>query len=251
MIRLYAVSILPLEDVACYDSCYRRSTVLRRKKADALRMQGDKARCIAAGLLLEYAYEKFTIEKTKELANANSFGYVQNSGLFPKTMPEIVEGLRGKPEFVWTQEGHAKCFFNLSHSGEYVICVMADYEVGADVQRSAKVRENLLRRFFSIEERERVEVYGEGAFAQIWAQKEAETKLTGRGIGELLAGVPGNGEKERAQGNKNMQYRMWQGMLDEEHAWAVASCPEVTTEEPESLTPVFVDGGELFYERMF
>lgn len=249
MIRLYAVNILPLKNGMCFETCYMRSSKERQEKADMLQMPSDKARCIAAGLLLEYAYEKFRIEKTKELASANSFGYVQNASQFPKTMPEIKEGLRGKPEFVWPKECKEKCFFNISHSGNYVICVMADFEVGADVQRRTRVRESVLRKFFSQEEKMCVEACGEDdvlremTFARIWVSKEAETKLTGRGIGQMISQMLGNEEA------KNLT--IWQGVLDEEYVWAVVSYPEQTAGEPEGLEAENVDGGVLFYEREF
>ena len=255
MIRLYAVNILPLKDEECFERCYMRSSKKRQEKADVLQMPSDKARCIAAGLLLEYAYEKFRIEKTKELANANSFGYAQNAVRFPETMPDITEGLRGKPEFEMPEDCDAECHFNLSHSGNYVICVMADFEVGADVQRRTRVRESVLQRFFSEEEKKCVEAGGEDdvlrerAFAKVWACKEAATKLTGRGIGQLLGEMlPAEKEGDNANGDN---YRIWQGMLDEDYAWAVVSYPEAATDEPEVMEPVIVDGGELFYERKF
>lgn len=249
MIRLYAVNILPLKDIMCFDACYMRSSKERQEKADVLQMPSDKARCIAAGLLLEYAYEKFRIEKTKELASANSFGYTQNSAMFPETMPEIAEGLRGKPEFAWPEDCETKCFFNISHSGNYVICAMADFEVGADVQRRTRVRESVLRQFFSQEERKRVESCGEDevlrerAFARIWVSKEAQTKLTGRGIGQLLGRMLGSEEAD--------MLKIWQGILEDDYAWAVVSYPEAAADEPECLEPVLVDGGELFYEGEF
>jgi len=249
MIRLYAVNILPLKDVMCFDACYMRSSKERQQKADVLQMPSDKARCIAAGLLLEYAYEKFRIAKTKELASANSFAYVQNSAMFPEIMPEIAEGLRGKPEFAWPKDCETKCFFNISHSGNYVICAMADFEVGADVQRRTRVRESILRKFFSEDERKLVETCGgdevlrERAFARIWVTKEAETKLTGRGITQLLGRMLGSEEAD--------VLKIWQGMLEEDYAWAVVSCPEAAADEPECLKPVIVDGGELFYEGEF
>ncbi len=263
MIRLYAVSILPLKSEACYENCYRRSTASRREKADALRTQDDKARCIAAGLLLEYAYKKFRIEKTKELANANSFGYVKNTEDIKadvneqfERLPEIRTGQRGKPEFVFPEGEMQKVYFNLSHSGNYVICAMADDEVGVDVQVRAGIRETLLRRFFSEEERKRVEECGEATgkertFAQIWAVREAETKLTGRGIGQLLDGRGVNDGEMKVTGGKNAPFCIWQGMLDAEHAWAVAGYPKLSEGETAAPEPVFVDGGELFDERMF
>ena len=256
MIRLYAVNILPLKDEGCFKACYLRSSKERQQKADVLQMPSDKARCIAAGLLLEYAYEKFRIEKTKELACANSFGYVQNPVLFPDAMPRLVEGMRGKPEFAWSEDYDTMCFFNLSHSGNYVICAMADFEVGADVQRRTRVRGSVLRQFFSKQERMFVEACGEDevlrerAFSQVWTRKEAETKLTGRGIGQMLGKMMRDAGMAKCS-EESENYRIWQGVIGEEYAWAVAAYPEETVGESDILQPTMVNEGELFYEGIF
>lgn len=249
MIRLYAVNILPMKNPECFEMCYVRSSQQRQEKADEFQVPADKARCIAAGLLLEYAYEKFRIEKTKELAKANSFGYVEKLQVFPEKMPEIIEGTGGKPQFEWPEGYEKECFFNLSHSGNYVICAMADFEVGADVQRRTRVREGVYRRFFSEEDRMRVESCGEDEvlrermFARIWAAKEAQSKLTGRGIGQLVGQMLGSEEAEVLTN--------WQGVMEEDYAWAVVSCPQAAAGEPDVLELVMVDEGELFYEGKF
>ena len=253
MIRLFAVNISPLKDERCFRKCYLRSTEERQMQADILKMPEDKARCIAAGLLLENAYKKFRTEKLKELANANSFEYTQKpedaEGL-PEKLPKVRAGLGGKPEFVFSEGMTPEVYFNLSHSGDYVICAMADFEVGADVQRRTGVRESLLRRFFSAEEKKRVELCPEEEekekiFAAIWAVKEAEAKLTGRGIGQLLGRML-KGNDEEASGEEI--YGVWQGELDEAYAWAVAGYREEVLCEPNTLRPVMVDEGEVFYE---
>nr|MBQ8253812.1 4'-phosphopantetheinyl transferase superfamily protein [Lachnospiraceae bacterium] len=252
MIRLYAVNILPLQDEARFAYCYARSSQDRQEKADVLQMPADKARCIAAGLLLEYAYKKYRTEKIKELANANSFGYAQNVKEYPQEVPGIAEGMRGKPEFIWPEDTENRIFFNLSHSGNYVICVMADFEVGADIQVKTRVRESLLRRFFSEEEQTCMEMCGEDetlrerTFARIWASKEAAAKLTGRGIGQMLSVLVRKMEgKETADAQ---EYHLWQGVIDEDYAWAVACEPEMAGKETDVLEPVMADEGELFYE---
>ncbi len=269
MIRLYATSILPLQAMACYESCYLRSSMGRREKADALKKQDDKARCIAAGLLLEYAYKKFRSEYIKELARANSFDYAQeqredmtsSKELLPEKFPLIVSGERGKPEFVFSGDVPRSICFNLSHSGDYVICAMADFEVGADIQSRTRVRESLVRRFFSEEEKARMEMCGEDeirrerTFAGIWALKEAQTKLTGRGIGQMLGTAPRDNGDEKSILSEEKKYHIWQGMIDADYAWAVVSYPGQTDGVTgsqgvigDALQPVMVDGGELFYE---
>lgn len=258
MIRLYAVSILPMQDDRCFMECYLRSQKERRDKADALKMPADKARCIAAGLLLSYAYKKFREEYTKELAKANSFGYAINkkNGMLPEELPEIATAENGKPYFDFgTGEKEAPIYFNVSHSGEYVICAVADREVGADIQRATRVRESLMRRFFSVEERKRVEDCGENemlrerCFASLWTEKEAAVKLSGRGIGQLLEKVIENVTEapEKKSEAEPEQIVLWQGTF-EEYAWAVACYTEGEEKTPgEEVQMVFVEEGELFY----
>lgn len=253
MIRLFAVNISPLKGERCFQKCYLRSTEERQMQADNLKMPGDKARCIAAGLLLENAYKKFRTEKLKELADANSFEYTQKpeeTGVFPEKPPKIRTGIGGKPEFVFSEGVTPEVYFNLSHSGDYVICAVADFEVGADIQRRTRVRESLLRRFFSAEEKKRIELCPEEKkreriFAAIWAVKEAEAKLTGRGIGQLLGRMlKENGEEVPEE----EIYGVWKGELNRDYAWAVTGYREDVCDEPDALSPIMVDEGELFYE---
>ena len=86
-------------------------------------------------------------------------------------------------------------YFNLSHSGDYVICAVSDREVGADIQRCSMEKgerlERIARRFFSPEELAALACCREQAeraqlFYRLWTRKEAYGKLTGRGIGAAL-----------------------------------------------------------------
>ena len=259
MIQLFAVNILPLKDEICFRKCFLRSSKERRKRADELGMRSDQARCIAAGLLLEYAYKKFRTDYIKELAKANSFGSVSGrifEEVPEETLPDRDKDCNGKQYFV-----SGPLSFNLSHSGNYVICVIADREVGADIQRATRVRESLVRRCFSEKEKESLEICGnnefdrELTFASIWTSKEATVKLTGRGIAQLLEKLirdiskEGEEKEELAKG-ENICIR--QGLLDEEYAWAVAWYPDAIENggvtEPIPVDIVFVDGGELFGE---
>lgn len=64
---------------------------------------------------------------------------------------DIVYGSYGKP---YLRDGFAyehgkpvqaeSRYFNISHAGNYVVCVISDYEVGCDIEKIHKVPENLL-----------------------------------------------------------------------------------------------------------
>ena len=108
-----------------------------------------------------------------------------------------VYGKEGKPYFK-----DLPFYFNLSHSGSYVLCVISAGEIGADIQQhSGKTVGKLARRFFTERECMVLERTGgeleraaleqlmgerERLFYRLWARKEAYGKLTGKGIVDAL-----------------------------------------------------------------
>lgn len=79
-------------------------------------------------------------------------------------------------------------FFNLSHSGEYVVCAVSDREIGVDIQMCSDVNEGrIAERFFSKEECKALEHCGTAEerrrlFFRLWTRKEAYGKLLGDGV---------------------------------------------------------------------
>ena len=94
-------------------------------------------------------------------------------------------GIQGKPYF-----RNLPFYFNLSHSGSYVLCGLFMEEIGADIQQHCgKDVGKLGRRFYSKRESDALEQAGaerEKLFYRLWARKEAYGKLTGEGIGKAL-----------------------------------------------------------------
>ena len=72
--------------------------------------------------------------------------------------------------------------FSLSHSGALAVLAVSDREVGADVERVAPVREALLSRVLTPEERRWASGDPERRFAFLWTRKEAALKYLGCGI---------------------------------------------------------------------
>jgi len=96
---------------------------------------------------------------------------------------EYTYGAAGKPYLK-----NYPFYFSISHSGNYVLCVLSEQEIGADIQlRTPKVQEALLQRFFSEEEiaywkQCATEEDKDTFFYRMWCRKEAYGKLTGEGI---------------------------------------------------------------------
>ena len=87
------------------------------------------------------------------------------------------EGEHGKPFLSYRPAIH----YNISHSGEYVVCVLADEEVGIDVQIHRKANyERMLERMVTDEKRREI-LAGpdvEKEFFTQWVLREAYIKWT-------------------------------------------------------------------------
>lgn len=156
MIRVLCVDISNTEEWM-YQHLYEKASPERKCRADCYRRQKDKLRCVVAEALLRVALgtEEYQIEK-------NSFGkpYIKNC-----------EGF----------------FYNLSHSGRYVVLAWGDSEVGVDVQRH-RDHVNLqafAKRYFTSEEQAYVRE-DPRRFYEIWTKKESYVKYTGEGLGRGL-----------------------------------------------------------------
>lgn len=117
----------------------------------------------------ENLYEKVDIISVIE-ANNQYFDY------------EIAYNSQGKPYFCQIVK-----FFNISHSSNYVACVIGDRPVGIDIEKARKGRQNLAKRFFDISEAEWIkECDSDQRFFRIWTLKEAYGKATGQGVLDIL-----------------------------------------------------------------
>lgn len=89
-------------------------------------------------------------------------------------------GEHGKPYV----EG-ADVFFNLSHSGRFAVCAIADCPVGVDVQEVSRADEKLMKRVCTQREYAYLSSFGFGAtkeFFRLWCAKESAMKYLGSGL---------------------------------------------------------------------
>lgn len=168
-----------------FDAAIKKIDAGRRAKLERLRSRAVRNECLGAGLILQFALRQAINKEAGE-----SFAEYDPVTL-TETLPEPLElemtyGKKGKPYL-----RDYPFFYNISHSGEYVLCAVSDSEVGADIQRdvwdgSART-EKIADRFFSSEERKALSALrGQEAerdlFFRLWSRKEAYGKLLGEGI---------------------------------------------------------------------
>ncbi len=99
-------------------------------------------------------------------------------------------------QVVFTKDAYGKpyivgkpIYYNISHSGQYVVLVISNTDVGVDVQLKKKAqRRKLAERFFSKREQEMVKTDKENGehFYRIWCRKEAYGKYLGVGLNEAI-----------------------------------------------------------------
>lgn len=167
MIHLYIASIEKLMDEKIYFEKLSHISAERCEKIHACKMQKDKNRSLAAGLLVEYAWTTYLRENGEKMEPL-----------------QIIVGQNGKP----VCGNREDFYFNLSHSGEYVICAVSRDAVGADIQQVKEVQLNIAKRFFLPGECEALERSDDPnqLFCQMWAMKESYVKYTGKGIKQRL-----------------------------------------------------------------
>ena len=98
---------------------------------------------------------------------------------------EIIFGTvkNGKPFAV-----NAQINFNVSHSGNIVVCAVADREIGIDIEKIRNVNPKTVQRFATENEIELIKKVPDGFF-KIWTLKEAYFKCIGTGLGSDIKNV--------------------------------------------------------------
>ena len=125
-VKIYVSDITTDDPAGAYEKLYRTACEYAKKRADACKRSGDKLRTLAAFELLRLALRE---EGREEL------------------MDTIAVGEYGKPFFDIERDGSEsavfkagsandiKLYFNISHSGDRVMCVLSPFECGCDVER--------------------------------------------------------------------------------------------------------------------
>lgn len=191
----------------------------RERKARRMRPGLAQAASLGAGLLLQLGVREAMAEAGPEFAVQAMTAGVQLEGqnasriIKRYSAKQLIESLCGKPPiplaYVYGKEGKPYVrdlpfYFNLSHSGSYVLCAISGVEIGVDIQQhSGKDVGKLARRFFPERECAALEQAGEERerlFYRLWARKEAYGKLTGKGIADALGVnlLPGAALPEKA-----------------------------------------------------
>ncbi|AYJ90999.1 4'-phosphopantetheinyl transferase superfamily protein [Bacillus safensis] len=134
--------------------------------------------------------------------------------------------------------------FNLSHSGNWVVCAVDDAPVGIDIEEIKPIDLAIAKRFFSADEyqdllsqpAERQEAY----FFHLWSMKEAFIKLTGKGLSyglsSFTARLSEDGQAELTLPDHEAPCFVQTYSLDPAYQMAVCTRKSAAAENVERLT---------------
>ena len=132
---------------------------------------------------------------------------------------ELLTNDMGKPYFA---NGP---FFNVSHSGKYVVMAVAQNEVGVDIEECVEKDMSMLNRIFNEAEDKMLKEHAD--FYYLWCAKESLIKCMGSSIGHIkeIPSLPLNGLKTY----KGKDYQCQAFILDKHIV-------SITREGPEEFT---------------
>ncbi len=164
MAIVFTLKISSEEDEELFKRLYKILPLYRIKQVNSFRNHWDQARCCYAEILIMYyllsikGIDNYEIEK-------NYYGKP-----FLKNIPD--------------------CFYNISHSGSWVVAVFDNQEVGIDVEEIKEIDLNIARNYFHPKEYQAIYKAKENKrrelFYEFWTLKESYLKYLGYGLSKPL-----------------------------------------------------------------
>jgi 4'-phosphopantetheinyl transferase len=162
MVEIYAIRIdEPIED-EIYSQILSCISEDKHERMEKLRFKEDAKRMLYGDLLARYlACTKLNIHNNRIIFTSNEFG---------------------KPFL----QGYSEFNFNISHSGDWVVCAIDNSEVGVDIEQVKWIDINIAKRFFSETEYQNLLSQQQELrleyFYDLWTLKESYIKYIGKGL---------------------------------------------------------------------
>lgn len=158
---LYVCNISSLRDADKFNATYEKLSDARKMRVDRCRKADDRLRSAAGEYILNKALSAHGIDLSAEAFSLRE---------------------HGKPYLT----AHPEFNFNISHSGDFVICAVSSQAVGCDVERVTEINPEISRRFSQAEHMQVMAQPDDAArrdmFFRYWVLKESVIKADGRGF---------------------------------------------------------------------
>ncbi len=174
-----------------------------RKRIERFRLEDDKLRCLYG-------------ESIVRMKSSKLLGIPQNE-------IEISRTYYGKP-YIRNEQALS---YNLSHSGDWIICAFGLSDVGVDIEQMVSDNEEIVRGFFTPQEirwwnNSNDKIY---SFYQLWTMKESFVKYNGMGLSLSFDqfSVKKHDGVIVVSGEKEEEFQAVQGTLEGTYMYTVCS----------------------------
>ncbi|MCK4764361.1 MAG: 4'-phosphopantetheinyl transferase superfamily protein [Candidatus Aminicenantes bacterium] len=233
MTEVYALKLSEIEE----ETYEKLLLLVDRQKQDKVKKfyrREDSLRTLLADLLVR----NLVIEKTNLRNEEISFSYNEY----------------GKPTLNDVENFH----FNVSHSGEWIVCAVDSEPVGVDVEEIAPVDLDISRNYFSPDEHSDLLSQEDriAYFFTLWTLKESYIKIVGKGLSLPLNSFSIRFSDEEigiaASGRKLDDTFFTQYDIDDKYKMAVCAQDKefpsyVTHKSVDELVHTFVESGGYLY----
>lgn len=164
-IQVYYLNINEIKSKCTFEAYYECMPNIRKKKVDSFLYFNDRCRALCSGILL------------MEALREKNLLYIDEN---------FEKGRYGKPYFQCAYNQ----YFNISHSGEWVMAVFANTEIGCDIEHIEKCDSDIVKSYFTDLEREYInkfsgDMYHYASYT-IWTLKESFLKAIGVGLNKSM-----------------------------------------------------------------
>lgn len=205
--EIYAVKILDIDEEKIYELSLLVDTNKRHRTQKFINKK-DKIRALIAEILLRtIIVEKLSISDDDIIFEKNPYGKPY---------------LKGYPNFN----------FNISHSGDFVVCAIDDKPIGIDIEQVKPIEyEEIAKSFFTVSEFNYILNWDLAIqlskFYEIWTLKESYIKCCGKGLSIPLKSFSFDIDKyeniKMRINNKYMKYTFKRFYIDSGYKMAVCS----------------------------
>lgn len=154
MAKIYLSNVSCLNDDILFNKAYSLVDKNRQEKIDKLNFRKDKILSLGSYVVLLYSLKQEKYNKPL------TFTYNEN----------------GKPYL-------KNIYFNISHSGDYVMCAISNEEIGCDIEKIKEIDMKIAKRFFCESEYQNIiTTKDDDLFFKYWTLKESYMKNVALGL---------------------------------------------------------------------
>ena len=117
--------------------------------------------------------------------------YIEKNTSTKELLKKVMQELNINDEIIFNDNGkpyfkNSSFYFNISHSGNYIVLAISDKEIGVDIEK-IKMNEKVAKKICTESELKQIKTKDD--FTKIWVMKESYVKYLGIGLSYGLKNV--------------------------------------------------------------